>query len=43
MLEDIYLLNGLNVYEGKVIYQVVVEVLGEQLGIIYILVLDVLR
>lgn len=38
MLEDKYLFNGLNVYEGKVIYKVVVDVLGEELGLIYILV-----
>lgn len=43
MLEDKYLLNGLNVYEGKVMYKVVVDVLGEELGFIYILVEVVLK
>lgn len=43
MLEDKYLLNGLNVYEGKVIYKVVVDVLGEKLGLIYMLVEEVLK
>ncbi len=43
MLEDIHLLNGLNVHEGKVTYQAVVEALGEQLGITYTPALDALR
>tara|TARA_Y100001947_G_C10348287_1_gene309103 strand:+ start:1505 stop:2632 length:1128 start_codon:yes stop_codon:yes gene_type:complete len=42
MLEDIHLLNGLNVHEGKVTYQAVVEALGEQLGITYTPALDAL-
>lgn len=43
MLEDIHLLNGLNVHEGKVTYQAVVEALGEKLGITYTPALDALR
>ncbi len=43
MLEDIHLLNGLNVHEGKVTYQAVVGALGEQLGITYTPALDALR
>lgn len=42
MLEDIHLLNGLNVHEGKVTYQAVVEALGEQLGITFTPALDAL-
>lgn len=43
MLEDIHLLNGLNVHEGKVTYQAVVEALGDKLGITYTPALDALR
>tara|TARA_A200000159_G_scaffold154136_1_gene166706 strand:+ start:1621 stop:2748 length:1128 start_codon:yes stop_codon:yes gene_type:complete len=42
MMEDIHLLNGLNVHEGKVTYKAVVEALGDQLGIQYTPALDAL-
>lgn len=35
MLDDVHLLNGLNVHEGKVTYKAVVDALGKQLGLTY--------
>ena len=35
MLDDAHLLNGLNVYEGKVTYKAVVDALGKSLGLTY--------
>ncbi|GGO72775.1 alanine dehydrogenase [Bowmanella pacifica] len=35
MLDDVHLLNGLNVHEGKVTYKAVVDALGSQLGLTY--------
>ncbi|GAB3016453.1 alanine dehydrogenase [Bowmanella dokdonensis] len=35
MLDDVHLLNGLNVHEGKVTYKAVVDALGEKLGLTY--------
>ena len=42
MMEDIHLLNGLNVHEGKVTYKAVVEALGDQLDIQYTPAMDAL-
>ncbi|GGD78167.1 alanine dehydrogenase [Lacimicrobium alkaliphilum] len=35
MLDDQHLLNGLNVHEGKVTYQAVIDALGEKLNLTY--------
>ncbi|GAA0344869.1 alanine dehydrogenase [Bowmanella denitrificans] len=35
MLDDVHLLNGLNVHEGKVTYKAVVDALGSKLGLTY--------
>lgn len=35
MLDDIHLLNGLNVHQGKVTYKAVVDALGEELNLEY--------
>ncbi|NVK57945.1 MAG: alanine dehydrogenase [Alteromonadaceae bacterium] len=43
MMEDLHLMNGLNVHEGKVTYKAVVEALGEQLDIQYTPPMDALR